>query len=250
MFKSSYTQKELEEILSKTAKRRGWDFSLMKTENQPEPWDYLEIVPRYLNKKDTVLDIGTGGGERFIKLSKYFKKGVGIDIDPEMIKVAKENSKNVKNITFNQDTEKLKKTGGKFDVILCRHAPFELSVMRFHLKNGGYFIIQEVGERNMLNIKKVLKQSYKKPALTRKMFEKSNLKLVAFMEYDVDYIVKDIASLVFWLQALDMLHSDLDGGKALENVDTLNKIIKGNVDQRGFITNEHRYLAIAQNNSL
>jgi SAM-dependent methyltransferase len=222
----------------------------MKIENQPEPWDYLEIIPRYLNKKDTVLDIGTGGGERFIKLSKYFKKGVGIDIDPEMIKVAKENGKNIKNITFHQDTEKLEKTGGKFDVILCRHAPFDLSIVRSHLIKGGYFIIQEVGERNMLNIKKVLKQSYKKPVLTRNMFEKANLKMLAFMEYDVEYIVKDIESLVFWLQALDMLHSDLDGVKALENADTLNKIIKGNVDQRGFITNEHRYLAIAQDNSL
>ena len=67
------------------------------------------------------------------------------------------------------------------------------------------------------------------------------------MEYDVEYVVRDIESLVFWLNALfDPAHADVDGQLALASVATLNRVLAGNVDERGFVTNEHRYLAIAQ----
>ena len=70
--------------------------------------------------------------------------------------------------------------------------------------------------------------------------------MLAFMEYDVEYVVRDIGSLVFWLNALDSLHADLEGGAALASVVSLHQVLAGNVDERGFVTNEHRYLAVAQ----
>lgn len=246
MFKSSYSDKELREILAKTVARRGWDFSIMKTDRQTVPWEYLDIVSLYLTPSDEVLDIGTGGGERFLKLSNLFKSGIGIDIDIEMIKTAKKNGSKVKNVTFYKDSADLSNTHRKFDVILCRHAPFDLDIVFDHLKSKGYFIIQEVGEKNMLNIKKILGQGHDDPVLTKKQFDTSKYKLLAFMEYDVEYVVKDVESLVFWLNALDYLHSDLKGNEALKNAEMFNKILKGNITKKGFVTNEHRYLAIAQ----
>lgn len=246
MFKESYSAQELKGLLGNTLSRKGWDFSVMKTERQPVPWDYVDVVSLYLKPENYVLDIGTGGGERFLQLSKLFKSGVGIDIDPAMIKTAQENGANVTNVSFHQDSEKLTNTEGVFDVIICRHAPFDLGVVSAHLSQGGYFIMQEVGEKNMLNIKKALGRDINAPALTKEQFETNGFNLISFMEYDVEYIVKDVESLVFWLNALDMLHSDLPGAKALEDADHFNKILKGNVDDRGFITNEHRYLAIVR----
>lgn len=32
----------------------------------------------------------------------------------------------------------------------------------------------------------------------------------------------------------------------LASAATLNRVLAGNVDRRGFVTNEHRYLAVAQ----
>jgi hypothetical protein len=40
-------------------------------------------------------------------------------------------------------------------------------------------------------------------------------------------------------------HADLDGRSALASAATLNQVLAGNVDDRGFVTNEHRYLAVA-----
>lgn len=57
---------------------------------------------------------------------------------------------------------------------------------------------------------------------------------------------RDIESLVFWLNALDPAHADVDGQPDLAGAAILNRVLAGNVDERGFVTNEHRYLAIAQ----
>jgi hypothetical protein len=59
-------------------------------------------------------------------------------------------------------------------------------------------------------------------------------------------VVADIESLVFWLNALDSGHADMAGQAALASAAMLNQVLAGNVDQRGFVTNEHRYLAVAQ----
>lgn len=74
----------------------------------------------------------------------------------------------------------------------------------------------------------------------------ARLELISFREYDVEYVVRDIESLVFWLNALDLLHADLDGATALASADALNAVLADNVDERGFVTNEHRYLVVAQ----
>lgn len=246
MFKSYYSQEELNKLVSNTSLRKGWDFSQMNVERQIVPWKYEDVVREYLTKEDSVLDIGTGGGERFLKFSSLIKNGVGIDSDSDMVSIAQENAKGINNISFYQDTQNLEKTNDSFNVILNRHAPFNLEVIRDHLKPNGYFITQQVGEENMLNIKKVLKRVKTKPPITRDMIESSGLKLTSFREYNVEYVVKDVESLVFWLQALDLLHADIQGAETLKSVDTFNRILEGNVDDRGFITNEHRYLVIAQ----
>jgi hypothetical protein len=69
---------------------------------------------------------------------------------------------------------------------------------------------------------------------------------VAFCEYDVEYVVCDVESLVFWLAGLDVAHADIAGTAAVANAAAFNQVLAGNVDRRGFVTNEHRYLAIGQ----
>jgi hypothetical protein len=131
-------------------------------------------------------------------------------------------------------------------VILDRHAPFDLTAIAARLRPGGYFITQQVGERNMACVKSVLAQPASPPPIGLQAIVASGLRPLAFLEYDVEYVVQDIESLVFWLNALDPAHADLDGQSALASATILNQVLAGNVDERGFVTNEHRYLAIAQ----
>lgn len=71
--KTSYTHTELNDILQRVEPPLGWDFSRMNAIREPVPWDYGEEVKKHLHPDDEVLDIGTGGGERFISLASYFR---------------------------------------------------------------------------------------------------------------------------------------------------------------------------------
>lgn len=240
----SYSQQALDELVADVTPRRGWDFSSMNVLRQPVPWEYHDVVLRYVRPSDYVLDVGTGGGERLASLAGAFGYGLGIDVDREMVRLAGENSA-ADNLGFRVCSERLETVAETFDVIIDRHAPFDLAAVAAHLKPGGYFITQQVGERNMACVKAVLGQPASPPAIQRQAFS-GDLRLLAFMEYDVEYVVRDIKSLIFWLNALDSLHADIEGSTALARAQILNRILAGNVDERGFVTNEHRYLAVAQ----
>ena len=240
-----YSQEELDELRAAASPRRGWDFSRMNELRQPVPWEYADVVARYLDPADLVLDIGTGGGERFCELASFFGHGLGIDIDPQMIGHA-ERASATPNVEFRVCSEQLEAVTSAFDVIACRHAPFDLRVVADHMRPGGYFITQQVGERNMASVKEALGQPATAPVIAPEHFIGADLRLLAFAEYDVEYVVCDIESLVFWLGALDRCHADVDGSAALTSAAALSQILAGNVDDRGFVTNEHRYLAIGQ----
>jgi len=89
-------------------------------------------------------------------------------------------------------------------------APVEMPHASGPISASGYFITQQVGERNMACVKAALGQPASPPAIQP--------------------------------QAI----ADVDGRSALASAAILNRVLAGNVDERGFVTNEHRYLAIAQ----
>ena len=243
--RESYSQQALDGLLAGVRARQGWDFSGMNVLCQPVPWDYRDVVVRYLRSSNVVLDVGTGAGERLSELAPSFGRGLGVDTDPEMVRLAREGTA-AGNLSFRVCSEQLESVPETFDVILDRHARFDLRAVAAHLRPGGYFITQQVGERNMACVKAALGQPPSLPPIRQQAFADSGLRLLAFMEYDVEYVVRDIESLVFWLNALDLVHADVDGQSALASATILNRVLAGNVDERGFVTNEHRYLAIAQ----
>ncbi len=240
----AYSQEALDELLAQVPRRRGWDFSRMNVLRQPVPWNYHDLVVRYLRLNDSVLDIGTGGGETFSQLAMSFGQGLGIDTDAQMIQLAVANSTSG-NVRFRVGSARLETVSETFDVILDWQAPFDLDAIAAHLKPGGYFVTQQVGERNMACVRAALGQEIAQPPVQRQAFTASRLRLLAFLEYDVEYVVRDIESLLFWLRGLDGAHADLDGSAALASAAALNRVLAGNVDERGFVTNEHRYLAVA-----
>lgn len=69
-----------------------------------------------------VLDVGASTGIIDNYLVPYFKSVVGIDIDKNAIKMAKEKFSNVKNLSFiNADCLNLPFKDQSFDIILCTH---------------------------------------------------------------------------------------------------------------------------------
>jgi len=79
----SYSQQALYQLLAGTRTRRGWDFSGMNVLRQPVPWEYRDVVVRYLRSSDVVLDIDTGGGETLSDLARSFGHGLGSTLIPK-----------------------------------------------------------------------------------------------------------------------------------------------------------------------
>ena len=83
------------------------------------------LVRNYLTSSSRVLDIGTGGGEKFLTLAPNFGKGIGIDISDEMIQTAHENQSKmqINNVSFNvMSADALQLPDSNFDIVLNRHS--------------------------------------------------------------------------------------------------------------------------------
>lgn len=248
-----YTEQVLQAIADEVGERRGWDFSRMSVERAPVTWEYLDVVSAFLRPTDVVLDIGTGGGERLLSLADKYLRAVGVDPDPDMVRVARENAARHTNVQFLPGSaERLDLLDdGAFDVVLTRHAPTFAPELDRMTKAGGVFICQGVGSRNMANIRQAFNagstahheddhQSLVSELTTR------GWRVVAEGYYDVRYWVRDLPSLIFWFQALAGTNEVPEDFNIATHHGVINTLIRQFGSSRGLETNEHRTLVIAQ----
>lgn len=259
MESAKLTYDQLRDIAASVSDRSGWDFSRMQTDREPVPWEYMEIVPHYLKPTDSVLDIGTGGGEKLLALSQHVKTAVGIDPDPEMIRVARQNGATQARVNFEEmSAEALAFPDEAFEVVLNRHAPVFLPEVLRVLKPGGYFVTQQVGDQNMANIKREFGSAGDIPGRAgndlydhehRVLVEELigfGCRIAATGAYDVRFRVKDIPSLIFWFKALAGGNEIPDGFSIDRDWQTVRRIISKYSTPGGVQTNEHRTLLIVQ----
>lgn len=142
-------------IYQKAAANGGW--SKRKLDLTTEWGDFYELVKKRLRGDEVVLDTGTAEGNHFLRLAPYIKKGVGVDLEPGMIKLAKQNKKKykIKNILFRiMDANKLEFPEAVFDVVTNKHSSINFQEVYRILKKGGLFITQQVHETDKLNLKR------------------------------------------------------------------------------------------------
>jgi len=245
---------QLRRIAATVSERRGWDFSAVCEAREPVPWDYAQVVRRYLQPSSHVLDVGTGGGERFLALAHNFDSGVGVDVDPRMVEVARENTPAAlrDKVSFQvMRAEALQFADATFDLVLNRHSAEHAGEVVRLLRPGGYFITQQVGARNTHNICTLFGcgpgGSYAEaPSQTLTVladaFQERGCRIICRAAYDVRYWFLDLESLIFWHQAIP-LPEDFDIEKYWRQVA---QIISTYRTPRGIETNEHRELLIVQ----
>jgi SAM-dependent methyltransferase len=255
------TEASLARLADEVGELRGWDFSRVRDSRDPVPWEYMEVARRYLRPTDRVLDVGTGGGERFLELASAFGEGVGIDAFDEMVRTARTNTPAALagKVRFERmRDEELTFADDSFDVVLCRHAGARPEPVARVLRPGGYFVTQGVGERNTQSVFDAFGwgsngEMWRREALARgrpyldgdayvAAFEAAGCAVVARGTYDVGYYFEELASLVFWLKAVP-LPEELDPARHWRGV---RRLVRDNWSRRGVRTNEHRELLVAR----
>lgn len=243
----------LRAVAESVDERRGWDFSRMRDDRDPVPWEYLDVVRGYLTPTSQVLDVGTGGGERFRSLAPCYGSGVGIDASPEMVRVALEDTLPAlrDKVSFRQMwAEDLIFGAEEFDVVLDRHAGADLAEVARVLRPGGRYVTQQVGPGSTRAICQAFGcgagGEYGVTVETLDALVQTataaGLVVEARGEYDVRYFVPDLESFVFWLQAVP-LPEDFDVERHWRQVQAL---VRDGWTPRGVESNEQRLLLVAR----
>lgn len=244
---------QLKQIAASVGDLSGWDFSRVRDARAPVPWHYVDVARRTVTPTDEVLDVGTGGGERFLTLAPHFRRGAGTDISPGMIRQARKNAaaQGVDTIQWLvMDGHRLAFSGGRFDLVLNRHCEVNAAETVRVLRSGGIFITQQVARCNTLNIlaafgwtPESFGEGWFQPVEgLAAEFERSGCRIVARGEYDVRYWFLDVESLLFWLNAVPLPEAfDLE-----RHWRGVRRLVEGYGTERGIETNEHRELLIVE----
>jgi|ERR1022692_2372062 len=260
------TPDELAAVTRNVADLNGWDFSAVRDQRDPVAWDYEDIVLRYLRPGCRVLDIGTGGGERFLKLAPLIASGTGIDAGADMVRTARAATPAslAGKVSFAvMEAARLDFPDASFDLVLNRHAPVYAAEIARVLAPGGVFITQQVGGRNTQSIftafgwesNAAFWQGFYKAAnappapdslrglsALQTAFTGQGCTTRARAEYDVRYWLSDLDSFVFFVKAIP-LPEQFD---ALTHCGAVNRAISASGCARGIQTNEHRLLLIEE----
>ena len=141
---------ELRPYVEKARRLRGWKFDVQMTALGPgPPWDYVERARELMEDADSVLDMGTGGGELFGDLCKGHR-GVAVATEawPPNVSVAAERLSPMGVAVVHASGLHLPFAGGSFDLVLNRHEELEPAEVARVIAPNGRILTQQVARSN------------------------------------------------------------------------------------------------------
>jgi SAM-dependent methyltransferase len=238
---------------------QGWDFSYIngRWDEPNPPWDYISVVKTYLKDTDILLDMGTGGGEILLSLNHPYKNTYATEAYTPNFELCKKvlsplGITVVQTYTdenLNAD-DKLPFDDDSFDVIINRHESFDLLEVNRTLRRGGYFITQQVGNKNTNEFMQRLNDVDFVFDRTRHTVERytTELKDIGFSIVKTDeaeYPVKvyDVGAFVFYAKVIVW---EYPGFSVKTHLDKLYDCQK-EIEEKGFLDGTgHRFLIVAR----
>mgnify|MGYP000861548669 FL=1 len=232
---------------------KGWDFSHIEErwEHEQIPWDYKEIVLKYIKSSDELLDMGTGGGEFLLTLNHPYNLTSVTEAYPPNVELCK-NKFSPLGIEVKQvfDDRDIPYETDKFDIIINRHEAFNVDEVSRILKNNGYFITQQVGGKNNNDLSEKLIDGFK-PLFPKhdlknniKLLQKKGFKIILSDEIFPKIKLYDIGALVYFAKVIEWEFPDFSVDSCFKNLCKLKKELK----EKGYISGtSHRFIIVAKN---
>jgi len=193
----------------------GWDFSYLEgrlLEEQPN-WSYSARAAELMKQSASVLDLDTGGGERFLKLREHW---------PPKVVVTEHYPPN-----FNLATERLSPFGakvidiqlsdfgsmpfadGEFDLVMNRHAAFNPDEVARVLSSGGTFLTQQVHGLSLAELLVAFGATPSWPEATPAKYlprlKAAGLEIVNQQDWSGKLSFTDVGAIVYYLKAIPWL---------------------------------------------
>ncbi|MHA2362853.1 MAG: methyltransferase domain-containing protein [Candidatus Hodarchaeales archaeon] len=229
----------------------GWDFSHIRERMimEPLPWSYQSKITKYILNSKSLLDMGTGGGEFLSKIpfpentfaTESYKPNIPVSIqrlEPLGIEVRE----------FTVDN-KLPFDDNQFDLIINRHESYDPKEVRRILKKEGYFITQQVGDQdnieinNFLNVPIPYDEGSWNLEMAFKQLQEYNFQIIEQLEHSPITRIYDIGALIYYLKVIPWQFPDFTIEKYKNNLLKLHK----RIDQEGYIdVISQRFMIISQ----
>ena len=204
----------------------GWDFSYLNGrmyEDQP-PWSYLSRAAELMDTSESVLDMGTGGGERLLALKEHWPKKVAVTEDyPPNVELV---SSRLGPLGVQVEVVELTGDGvlpfddGEFELVLNRHSglnPFEVTRI---LARDGSFLTQQIDGRWAYDLAAAFGAEPLWPECTLATYEdllsEYGLTIVTAQDWSGYLSFTDVGAIVYYLKAVPWTVHDFSVGTHID----------------------------------
>ena len=193
----------------------GWDFSYLEgrlLEDQPD-WSYPDRAAELMKQSASVLDLDTGGGERFLELRQFWPpKVVATEHYPPNFKLATERlsplGAKVIDIQLS-DFGLMPFEEAEFDLVLNRHAAFNPAEVARVLTSGGTFLTQQVHGLWAADLLAAFDARPQWPDATPEKYlpplKAAGLEIVNRQDWSGRLTFTDVGAIVYYLKAVPWL---------------------------------------------
>jgi SAM-dependent methyltransferase len=193
----------------------GWDFSYLdgRMIEEQAPWSYSSLAAELMRQASSVIDLGTGGGERFLKLRAYWPQKVAATEDyPPNFRLATERLSpfgvQVVDVRLTND-DPMPFADGDFDLVLNRHSGFNSAEVGRILAPGGSFLTQQVHGLWAYDLLAAFDAKPQWPEATLgkyvPLLEAAGLTIVNTQEWSGRLAFTDVGAIVYYLRAVPWL---------------------------------------------
>ncbi len=233
---------------------RGWDFSHIDGRYEEEddlPWNFREIIKKYLDSSKDLLDMDTGGGEFLLSLGHPNDKISAIEGYKPNVKYCREVLLPL-GIDFKEadGSDMLPFDDKKFDVITNRHGDYNISEIKRLLKEDGVFLTQQVGAENDRElIELLLGDDVEIPfpkqylAIRKKEFMGAGFNILESAEVFKTIRFYDVGALVWFARIIEWEFPDFSVDNYLDNLYRAQEVL----EEKGVIEGRiHRFYIVAK----
>ena len=193
----------------------GWDFSHLdgRMIEEQAPWSYSSRVTELMRQSSSVIDLGTGGGERFLILQEYWpKKVVATEGYPPNFRLATERlspfGAQVVDVRLTDD-DLTPFANSEFDLILNRHSGFNAKEVARILAPGGTFLTQQIHGLWAYDLLAVFDAKPQWPEATLEKYmpqlKAAGLAIANAQEWSGQLSFTDVGAIVYYLKAVPWL---------------------------------------------
>jgi SAM-dependent methyltransferase len=193
----------------------GWDFSYLDGrmfEEQP-PWSYMSLAAARMRQASSLLDMGTGGGERLLALQEHWPDKVVVTEDyAPNVKLATERlallGVQVCEVSLTEHSP-LPFADGAFDLVLNRHSGFNPAEVARILVPGGVFLTQQIHGLWAHDLLAAFDARPQWPEATLEndvpKLQAAGLTVVTAQDWSGELSFADVGAIVYYLRAVPWL---------------------------------------------